>query len=77
MKSLTAPLSPPSLRRSASWRQLAWYGFLVAVFLLPLDSSPFFPLNNQYRPLSFFFLLPAAFAFLLDRQWSRHDLWVA
>ncbi|MGY6558050.1 MAG: hypothetical protein ACXIT9_02080 [Nitritalea sp.] len=65
-----------SFSQPITLRQLAWYGFLVAVFLLPLDSSPFFPLNNQYRPLSFFFLLPAVFAFLLDRQWSRHDLWV-
>ena len=49
--------------------------FVVAFVLMPLDSSPFFPIGSVYRPLSLF---PIIAFFLVDkvayRRFSRGDI---
>jgi hypothetical protein len=50
--------------------------FLLGIFLLPIDTFPFFPINTAYKPISFF-LFFASFLFSLNnRIFYKFDLYV-
>ena len=48
--------------------------FFISVFLFPIDSFPIFPTDNEYRPISFFFLLPIFFIYLTNLRLKKHDI---